>query len=77
VQHDEAGNSDARSAGPSDRFTPPDIARMKMVLRPVAMQLTRALGGVWPGGEAGWRDYSVFERSGYRFSSRKRVKSKS
>ena len=43
-------------SGPSDRFTPPDIARMKTVLRPVAMQLTRALGGVWPGGEAGWRD---------------------
>ena len=30
-----------------------DIARMKTVLHFVAVQLTRALGGIWPGGEAG------------------------
>jgi DNA-binding IclR family transcriptional regulator len=40
-------------SGPSDRFTPADIARMKTVLRSVAVQLTRALGGIWPGDEAG------------------------
>ena len=30
-----------------------DIARMKTVLRSAAVQLTRALGGIWPGDEAG------------------------
>jgi DNA-binding IclR family transcriptional regulator len=40
-------------SGPSDRFTPADIAHMKTVLRSAAVQLTRALGGIWPGDEAG------------------------
>jgi DNA-binding IclR family transcriptional regulator len=40
-------------SGPSDRFTPADIARMKTMLRSTAVQLTRALGGTWLGSEAG------------------------
>lgn len=36
-------------SGPRDRFGPADIVRMKTMLHPAAAELTRALGGVWPG----------------------------
>ena len=36
-------------SGPRDRFGPADIVRMKTMLHPAAAELTRALGGIWPG----------------------------
>lgn len=35
-------------SGPRERFAPPEIEAMEALLRPTAIALTRALGGVWP-----------------------------